>query len=1381
MLINRLVITTVAAVFSAVALIATAAQPVVVQDSLIGPTSAYPWQAFGGACLTAGDGSTSTIPACTATDTSVSPNVAHRGGHTGTLPDAPGNGALRLTNSVNNASGAVISTRAFPLNAGIQATFTTVTYLGDSGGSGKLGADGISFFLMDAAKTPNIGSYGGSLGYSCSNSNNPYTGMMGGYIGLGIDEYGNFLHSGDNTSTGFGFQPGRIGLRGAGSIAWPALTAAYGTNPNDPTKPYYPASLATTCVNGGAYNPVAKTCATAICSGETSYNIASGNCENPICSANTLYVAAYNNCETPQCTTGQYYRASDGVCQTPACGTGTYYQLGANACQTPSCNTGQYYRASANACQTPTCGGSATYQASANACQALACAPGTYYRSNVSACQTPTCTSPRAFKIAGTTCQIPACSNGGTFNAVNNSCSNGTLTWSGTGQTPIWSGNTARVWTGNAAPTSWGSSNTPTWAGTAAPTSWGSSVAPTFSGTATGTLTHGGVATGTLTYGTVSNSQPNSVEAVRNTCQSGNLFNYAVPNNPSSAGAATLANAKNTQKILNYAAIPGAFQVLPTTQPMANESAANRTEAVPITYKLKVSQAGLLSLNYSYNGGTFSPIITNQDITASNGPLPSAGFLFGFAGSTGGSRNVHEITCFQATSADQSSASAAVNVQQTAKVDTGTQVYLAYYNPTYWSGQLTSQNLVYNPNTKVVSISSTVNWDASCVLTGGDCNTTSATNMTAQGSSDRTILTWNGSLGVPFQWNDITTGTGGQQEALAQGDATPNADRLNFLRGDRSNEINTAGVGKFRARFSVLGDIINSTPTWVGPPAAGYKQAWGDALYSSAVMPENNPGAVTYPAFSSGSAATRLNVIYSGANDGLLHGFRSGSYAANGTYVNNSSTPNDGREVLAYMPGAVVNTVHNAGTNLLDYSSPQYAHNYYVDATPASGDVFYGGAWHTWLVGGLGAGGSAIYALDVTDPRDFNEANASSIVVGEWSSSTLSCVGAATCGADNLGNTYGVPQIRRFHNGTWGFIFGNGFDSASGSAGIFVATIDPTSGGVTFYYLDTGSGVNTEGTKNGIYYATPADLDGDHITDYVYAGDLLGNVWRFDLTSDTPTAWEADSAPMFSAPAGQPITSKVVVAAVPALAGGPRVMVNFGTGIELPQTLNQAARYASAQQSLYGIWDWDLTAWNGKSTTQYATLTGAHTVNVSNLQVQTILGTYNSTGTGTGNGLRTVSSNPVCWQGATECSVGNTKYGWYFPLATSTGLASPEQIIYSPILQFGTFIVNTTIPANDSPTSCTSSGATGWTMALDPATGGAFKNSFFGTASNTFISIENQVVSGIALNAVGSPSVVTANNAPYLVNQTVTGVGAVNAINPPGGSQSKRLTWTQKR
>jgi type IV pilus assembly protein PilY1 len=447
------------------------------------------------------------------------------------------------------------------------------------------------------------------------------------------------------------------------------------------------------------------------------------------------------------------------------------------------------------------------------------------------------------------------------------------------------------------------------------------------------------------------------------------------------------------------------------------------------------------------------------------------------------------------------------------------------------------------------------------------------------------MLTWNtidsasapGTGGIAFEWpgGGPTALTSAEQGTIDAGDATATANRVNYLRGERSNEINaTTGLGLYRARDGVLGDIIDSSPTWVGPPSAPYVLTWKDNLNPGASMPENS--GQNYSTFTV-AEQSRLNVVYVGANDGFLHGFRSGAEDAAGNVITSATTPNDGLEVLAYMPGAILNTIHPYSATpstetldaTLDYSNASYVHNYFVDATPGSGDLYYGAAWHTWLVGGLGLGGSAIYALDVTNPSatNFIEGNAASLVKGEWDAASITCVGNATCG-NSLGYTYGTPQIRRLHNGNWGAIFGNGFGSSSGDAGIYVMVVDHSSGAVTFYYLSTSTG--SAAKPNGIAYVAPADLDGDHITDYVYAGDLLGNVWKFDLTSNNPTNWVVRAAPVFTAAGGQPITTRLIAASVPASTGLPRLMLAFGTGLMTPLTNSSPATYATASQSLYG-------------------------------------------------------------------------------------------------------------------------------------------------------------------------------------------------------------------
>ena len=152
-----------------------------------------------------------------------------------------------------------------------------------------------------------------------------------------------------------------------------------------------------------------------------------------------------------------------------------------------------------------------------------------------------------------------------------------------------------------------------------------------------------------------------------------------------------------------------------------------------------------------------------------------------------------------------------------------------------------------------------------------------------------------------------------------------------------------------------------------------FPTTWSDMLNSAVTMPENS--GTSYTGFQS-TYGTRTNVVYAGSNDGFLHGFRTGSLssALNGTFVN---TNNDGAEVLAFMPSYIVNTINSSNlSNTLpvtpnyanDYTNPLYGHKFNVDGTPGTGDLFYAGAWHTWLVGGLGAGGSSIYALDITDP-----------------------------------------------------------------------------------------------------------------------------------------------------------------------------------------------------------------------------------------------------------------------------------------------------------------------------------------------------------------------------------------------------------------------------
>ena len=883
-------------------------------------------------------------------------------------------------------------------------------------------------------------------------------------------------------------------------------------------------------------------------------------------------------------------------------------------------------------------------------------------------------------------------------------------------------------------------------------------------------------------------------DAWRDTCLFGKLANYSGAKVIDRNGATINDKSLTTENVNDYDLLAPPYVVprVPgsSVSPIANQQFSpmpKRKDAVRITYALNITPDNLLDFSYSINQGVFLPVLTKKSITAQNGPLPPS-FRFGFVAASGGGSNIHEISCFSTEESPTTNTSSSTNGKQSDMVRVGSQVYLSYYHPSNSWGQLTASGLVVDPAGRV-TINSQANWDANCALTGGKCEATGVAT-TAQAPASRSILSHDGSQGVPFRFNSLSRN---QQRAIGE------ASRVDFLRGDRSNE-DTPFISKlYRWREGVLGDIVNSSPTWVGAPALPYAIAGTDHLTNGTV---SEFGALYLSYITSNK--TRPHVVYSGANDGMLHGFRAGAFDTSGAF-STGSTPNDGKELIAYVPAAVVSSIHSS-TPALDFSGQQYAHNSYVDATPGTGDLYYNGAWHTWLVGGLGAGGNpggvvndststsngVFYALDISRPADFDEGNAAKLVIDERNSSNIVCKGSNKCG-DSLGSVQGAPIIRLLHDGNWAVIFGNGRNSATGTAGVFIMSVDRKTGSRTYRFLDTGAASTTN--KNGIDYVASGDLDGDHVTDYLYAGDAAGNVWRFDLTSSNPTNWLSGKSLLFSTPAGQPISTRLLVSSIlPPSGGKQRLLISFGTGRQTPQTLTSAALNASAPQSLYGIWDWDMDAWNLKSTVKYLARTGQQKITTADLQMQTLA---NAVG---GNSAiataRTVTSTPVCWNdlplGITACKTQpNNKMGWQLPLE-----ASGEQIIYSPVLAYGAMFINTYVPGmvTGSLINCSPTPASGFTMALSVETGGAPAKSFFATDSTSAgFNSNNGVIAGLGLNATGSPSIVTAVvngvSTPYLVQQNQSLKGVVTKVDlqsdaslqSSSNSTPKRISWRQLR
>jgi len=565
--------------------------------------------------------------------------------------------------------------------------------------------------------------------------------------------------------------------------------------------------------------------------------------------------------------------------------------------------------------------------------------------------------------------------------------------------------------------------------------------------------------------------------------------------------------------------------------------------------------------------------------------------------------------------------SAAAVALSTGSISASTRIYQAQFNTSTWVGKLLSF-----PINSDGSIGAEL-WNAGDLIPSAE---------------NRNIITYDGSDGVDFLWGNLNTD---QKKALnttiiGTSDVL-GEDRLAYLRGNDSNE--SSNNGPFRGRpAGVLGDIINSAPIYVAAPAFRYSDTLESAAYTS---------------FRS-TNANRTPMVYTGANDGMLHGFDAAT----------------GIEKLAYVPGMIYD-------NLSRLTSPQYSHTYYVDGSPTVGDAFINDSWKTVLTGGLNAGGQGIYTLNITDPDNFDESD----VLWEFTDSDDS----------DLGYTFSRPNIVRMANGVWAAVFGNGYNntetddhtSSTGDAVLFIVNLET---GDLIKKISTMTGAAEDplktGRPNALATVTPIDSNSDTNIDAIYAGDLFGNVWKFDVSSSDPDDWQSafgDSAttpePLFTACASaaslcpknkiQAITSRMDVGRGPL---GNGIMVYFGTGkyVEPGDTSDLAI------QTFYGILD------------QGSQITGRDS-----LLQQTIIFEGTTTtmdGSAPPFEVRITSDNSI-----------TSESGWYLDLVSPGGIAEGERVAGDPILNAGRIIFTTLTP----DTAACSPGGKGWLMELDALSG----------------------------------------------------------------------------
>lgn len=580
---------------------------------------------------------------------------------------------------------------------------------------------------------------------------------------------------------------------------------------------------------------------------------------------------------------------------------------------------------------------------------------------------------------------------------------------------------------------------------------------------------------------------------------------------------------------------------------------------------------------------------------------------------------------FANVGSDIKGTSASISFNSTT-LETDSLLFGARFDASDWSGEFFARALIQDA-LGVPSVATTDLWEAGAILDARDLST-----------DPRQIITYNGTSGVAFtesKFNSSDLSSDQIADLMAEGATTDVAlDRLAHLRGE--------AIAGMRVRGSRLGDVVNSSPIYVGKPSLNWPNG---SPFGTATS--------TYATFKN-SQATRSPVVYVGANDGMLHAFSASQSAASG----------GGKELFAYIPEFLSSNQADEGLHYL--TDTDYSHRYYVDLTPNVTDVYIRGpgasadAWRTVLVGGARAGGRGLFALDVTNPSGFSETNAADMALWEFTAADDNRLGYLTEPPSVVMAKWGSNDYR------WTVVFGNGYNSGSGSTGVFLLDmeggLDGTwTPGSDYEYVEFESS-----GADGLSPVTTVDLSGDVIVDRIYAGDLDGQLWVAEAGNNG--GWSSvykqgnTPKPLFTAERGgsaQPITVAPAVARSPQAGNAPNLLVLFGTG----QYLTSMDPQDSSVQSYYGVTDRGVRELTRASLLQ-----------------------------------RTLSESSVIVDGVeyyvreSNGDVWSNESGWYVDFTTESG----ERISQMTQIRGDYAFVNSIIPSQDP---C-AAGGTGWIMAF---------------------------------------------------------------------------------
>ena len=599
---------------------------------------------------------------------------------------------------------------------------------------------------------------------------------------------------------------------------------------------------------------------------------------------------------------------------------------------------------------------------------------------------------------------------------------------------------------------------------------------------------------------------------------------------------------------------------------------------------------------------------------------------------------------FNKISSELSEANSTTYAMASPNVVTGSASYSASYDPSTWTGSLISATNSYDTSGNPTP---TPQWNARDLL---EAKTSPA--------STRKIITYCDSAttpaGIAFTATAMaacpTTGrlyypSFASITGTTSTSSTAAADYLAYLRGDRTNELSatvTATNRIYRKRSYLLGDFVGSKTNAVGAPSMPYYEKY-NAGYTDFKR--------TY--------AGRKTVVYAGSNDGMLHAF-DGTMPGTTNASTTATCSTCGQELFGFIPSFVYGTSSTAATSgLASFGSPTRSHYYLVDATPVNIDVDVSKVcssdtstttavcskvsatpdWRTLLIGGLGKGGKGYYAMDITNPgtpETTSSGVTTSATYGDWTSETSLAAKVLwefpktgdTTTIARMGYSFGEPSVMKTAKYGWVVIFTSGYNNSDGKGYLYV--VNPKTGALL-------EKMQTPTSSNGLAQASAYVADfADNTADAVYAADLDGQLWRFDLTAakGSTSAYPVPTKLATLADASsnaQPVTTAPLIEINPVTR---KRFVLLGTG----KLLDSSDVNSKAAQSFYALIDGTAGAFNTVSTAiTRANLTQVTDVTTGTTLASTSAGWYIDLGTDTSVSWRMVS-NPVAYNGVVAFS-----------------------------------------------------------------------------------------------------------------------------------------------